>query len=268
MASEENADLSNFCKNIRYLAALYRLKHGSLATELGWDRTVVTKLMSGKRKPNTTQLTKLALFFRVPAADLEGDHEQFCAGIAGASASSDLPLLAFRTLRENTQRWQATFDKYRGQYVLYYVHDPELVIGSLLTLDRITGDGLHAKFINPHRDAGGHISAYEYEGYGYPVREYIYFLLEQKNANYEILSIILRDSATPTVHLMKGMVSGIGVRNETSFIAARPLVAIKRNRAIDDWRSALGNDLGYLPRTRIPEGAQRQLSSEGVTVQA
>jgi hypothetical protein len=269
MADQEKSKLSDFCKNVRHLAALHRFKHGTLATELAWDRTTVTKVLSGKRKPNTAQINALARCFRVTAADLERPHKEFRATFVGTDISSDLPLLRFRTLRGNTPRWQATFEKYRGQYNVYSQHAaPETVIGSLLEIDRITGDGLHATLINPHRDSTGSISAYEYEGYAYPVREYLYFILEQKNSDWELLSLTLHEARTPVVHLLKGLFAGIGVLNEVSFIASRPVVAIRRSRPIDNWRSALGDELGYLPHTKISEAARRQLSSENVTVQA
>jgi transcriptional regulator with XRE-family HTH domain len=262
-----NKELSNFCKNIRFLANLHRLKQEGLAKELGWNRTVLTKLLTGKREANVTQKSKLALYFRIEPAELELDHVTFCEQLNGNRVSSGLPLLTFRTLRENTKRWRASFEKYRGQYLVYYQQkEKDTVVGSLLAIDRLTGDGLHATMVNPHRDSSGIISVYEYEGYAYPVREYLYFLLEQKNADFEILSLILHEARTPSVHLLKGLISGIGVAEEVSYIAARPLVAIKRQRLIDDWRSAVGNELGYRPQTSIPEAAQRQLSSEKVTV--
>jgi hypothetical protein len=44
-----DGNLSNFCKNVRHLAGLHRLKQIALAKELGWDRTVLAKLLSGER---------------------------------------------------------------------------------------------------------------------------------------------------------------------------------------------------------------------------
>lgn len=140
------------------------------------------------------------------------------------------------------------------------------MIASLLALDRLTPNGLYATLTNPHKDSAGAISAYEYEGFAYPVREYIYFLLEQKNSDYEILSMILREARTPNVSVLKGMVAGIGVDQEVSYIAARPLVALKRQRVIDDWRSLFGKELGYLREDTVPKAARDQLSSEKITV--
>jgi transcriptional regulator with XRE-family HTH domain len=265
MPSTENS-LTNFCKNLRYLARLHRLKQEDLAKELGWHRTVLAKLMSGERDPNVQQMSTLISFFRIEGAALELDHEAFRARFDGSAVFSNLPLLTFRTLRENASRWQTSFEKYRGQYLLYYLHEPETVIGSLLEIDRLTTDGMHVTLINPHKDSSGDISAYEYGGYVYPVREYMYFLLEQKTNDYEILSIVLHEARTPSVNVLKGMISGIGVVNEVSYIAARPLVALKRQRAIDSWRDAVGRELGYRPQASIPEAARRQLSNEKVTV--
>ncbi|MEY9634096.1 transcriptional regulator with XRE-family HTH domain [Bradyrhizobium japonicum] len=263
MASTEDL-LSHFCKNVRHLASVHRLKQVALAKDLGWDRTVLAKLMSGEREPNTNQKGALALYFRIEPSELDLDHGAFLARHTGA-AVSNLPLMTFRAVRQNTNKWRECFEKYRGQYVLHYLHsEPDTVISSLLSIDRLTGDGLHASLVNPHKDSGGNMSYYEYEGYAYPVREYMYFLLEQKNSDYEILSLILHEARTPSVHLLKGMISGIGVVNEVSYIAARPLVALKRKRPIDDW--AQSKEIGYRPRNAIDNAAQLQLSSEKITV--
>ncbi len=263
MASTDDV-LSDFCKNVRHLASVHRLKQVALANELGWDRTVLAKLMSGEREPNANQKSALALFFRIEPSELDLDHAAFLERHTG-TAASNLPLMTFRAVRQNTNKWRDSFEKYRGQYLLHYLHsEPNTVISSLLSIDRLTGDGLHASLINPHKDSSGNMSCYEYEGYAYPVREYMYFLLEQKNSDYEILSIILHEARTPSVHLLKGMISGIGVVNEVSYIAARPLVALKRKRAIDDWRKA--KELGYWPRSGIDNVVQLQLSSEKITV--
>jgi transcriptional regulator with XRE-family HTH domain len=265
--SSTESELTTFSKNLRYIAKLHRLKQEDLANELGWHRTVITKLMSSERPPNEQQMSALASFFRIEGAALEQEHQAFRVRFGGGGVVSNLSLLTFRTLRENTSRWQTTFEKYRGQYLLYYLHEPDTVIGSLLEIDRLTTDGLHVTLINPHRDSSGNTSsAYEYAGYAYPVREYLYFLLEQKTNDYEILSIILHEARTPSVNLLKGMISGIGVVDEVSYIASRPLVALKRQRPIGNWRDAAGKELGYRPRASIPEAAQRQLSDEKVTV--
>jgi hypothetical protein len=261
--TSEDGKPSNFCRNVRHLAAVNRINQVALAQKLGWDRTVLSKLMTGKRPPNVVQKEALAHHFVVGVAELDLDHEAFCARLGGDGKSSTLPLLTFRNVRENTRRWQPTFNKYRGQYVVYYRHVEEgIVIASLLVLDRLTGDGLHATLTNPHKDSSGSISAYEYEGYAYPVREYIYFLLEQKNADYEVLSIILREARTPTVTVLRGMITGIGVDKEVSYIAARPLVAQKRQRAIDNWRAVVGKELGYLREDSVQGVARKHLSSE------
>lgn len=257
----------HFCSNVRYLASLHRLKQVALAKELGWDRTVLAKFMSGQRKPSISQKVALATVLRTQVAELELDHATFRARLEGDRTRSDMPLLTFRTTIESARRWQHTFEKYRGQYLIYYKHVVDgIVIASLLTIDRLTNDGLYATLTNPHKDSSGSTTAFEYAGYAYPVREYIYFLLEQKNANYEILSVILHEARTPTINVLRGLLSGIGVDKEVSYIAARPLVALRLQRRIDDWRAAVGKELGYLPLSGIRQIARQHLSDEKITV--
>ena len=62
------------------------------------------------------------------------------------------------------------------------------------------------------------------------------------------------------------MVSGIGVDKEVSYIAARPLVALKRQRLIEDWRGVVGKELGYLPENGVKKIAREHFSSEKVTI--
>lgn len=119
--------------------------------------------------------------------------------------------------------------------------------------------------VNPHRDSSGNEAPYEYVGYMYPVREFFYFFLEQKNADYEILCMIVRESRTPQVAVLKGLFAGVGVLDDASMIAARPVVLLRRKRQLD-WRTALGGEIGYIPRGRVPEIARRQLSEEKITV--
>jgi hypothetical protein len=182
---------------------------------------------------------------------------------------SDLVFLAFRTTKQSIQRCEEIVTRYGGQYLIYYPQtDDGSVIASLLSIGRATKEGIEVGLINPHRDSIGKVTAYEYTGYMYPVREFFYFYFEQRSADYEILSLIIHESRTPPVNVLKGIISGVGVLDELSFIAARPIVAVRRQRNIDNWQAALGTELGYIPAGKVPEIARKQLSTEKITVRA
>jgi hypothetical protein len=55
------------------------------------------------------------------------------------------------------------------------------------------------------------------------------------------------------VNAFKGVISGVGVLDELSFIATRHIIALRRQREMDNWQAALGMELGYIPAGRVPE---------------
>ncbi|MEA2918598.1 MAG: hypothetical protein QOJ15_10679 [Bradyrhizobium sp.] len=165
------------------------------------------------------------------------------------------------------RRCQEIAARYAGQYVIYYPQTEEgTIIASLLSIGRATREGIDVSLLNPHRDSNDQMTAYKYAGYMYPVREFFYFYFEQAEAEYEILSLIIHESRTPHVSVLNGMLSGVGILEESSFIAARPVVVLRRQRQITDWQKALGTDLGYIPSGRVPEAVRRQLSVERISV--
>jgi hypothetical protein len=176
-------------------------------------------------------------------------------------------LLSFRAIQSNLDRWEEISARYAGQYNVHYGLDSkEEILVSLLTIERPTKEGIEVAFINPYREPGGEISVYEYAGFMYPVRDYLYFVCEEKSADYDILSIIIHDAHTPRVSMLKGLISGIGVRDGISSIAARPILVLRRSRPIEDWKAALGREIGYFPNDKVPEAIRRQLNNERVTV--
>lgn len=265
-----NVKADPFCENLRYLAKLHRKTQQNIADELGCDRSVIGKLMTGGRKPNTAQRLGLGRFFRIEPSSLDLSHDAFRKSLEGELTSSSVTLMTFRTVRENTTRWRPLFDKYKGQYTIYYRQSvANKFVASLLSIDRLTADGLHATVINPHRNFDEDVTAYEYEGYAYPVREYLYVILEQKNADYELLSLTMHEARTPSVKLLKGLMSGIGVdANEESYIAARPIVVVKRTKLIERWTDVVGKELGHLNAESVRRAVRDQLSEEKITIRS
>ena len=258
--------MSNFCTNINYLLELNNLKQEPLAIALGWSRPVLAKLVSGQRLPAVHQLIKIANHFSIDPADFELDPSAFKDRVAGQASS--LPLRKFRSIGKNSAQWLSHLERYGGQYFVYYRQNKKgVILSSLLSFDGVTPDGMRAAVINPHEDQTGTLTAYEYDGYAYPVGASIYCMFEQKHADYEILSIVLHEARTPSVSVLRGMISGIGVASDgAGYIAARPLVAVKNTKTSVKWRNALGRELGYLPEAMVDTFIVRELSQEKITV--
>ncbi|MBI2740783.1 MAG: helix-turn-helix transcriptional regulator [Rhodospirillales bacterium] len=250
------------------LSHLYRVNgfssQSALGSALGIERSVLSKLMNGTRAPTSPQRVRIAQYFKVQQSDLDLPPRAFAEGVVQRSG---LVFLALRSVRQNMRRCQEVAERYQGQYVVYYPQaDAGTIIASLLSVGRVTHEGIDVSLLNPHRDSNDKVTAYKYTGYMYPVREFFYFYFEQPEAEYEILSLIIHESRTPQVSVLKGMLSGVGILEESSFIAARPVVAVRRQREIADWEKALGTELGYVPSGRVPEMVRRQLSTERISV--
>ena len=265
--------MTDFCKNLEWLRSRSGLSKAAFAEELKIDRTSLSRLFSGKRPPTQFQLEKLAKYGGFDADDLLLPHTEFL--LRNKATSSNLVLLAFRTIRGNLSRQREIFDVYRGQYAVYYrgkkiVKEERRVVGSLLDIDRRTEDTIQFRFINPYLLANGEWSAYEYSGFLFPVGETLYLLGEQKSQQYEILSMLIQMSPAPKVNILRGLMTGVGVEKvggvDRGHIAARSIVVSRRRRPLENWRSALMTELGYFPESKLSEVVQRELSDDKIDV--
>ena len=261
----------DFRKNLRYLRAHKKLSQDALAGLIGLGRSTLSRLETGREEPTTTHLDLIAQYagLRDPDALLV-DHSTFRRIIQNEEARTNLMLLSFRSIKENLDRCEGITKEYAGQYVVYYcrtAEQPQKVVASLLTIERATNEGIECTFINPYKDKAGMWTAFEYAGLIFPVSEFLYGVCEQKQKTYEILSLIIRASSAPRVNALRGIITGIGVdEDDNAYIAARPMVALRRQRPIEDWRGALDKELGFLPQDRLPEMVRRQLSDEKITI--
>jgi len=214
----------------------------------------------GKPNPKKSHLLKIAAYAGLNEADmLLLDHDAFRRTIKGEEVKTDLILVSLRSIRKNLSRSSAIFSTYKGQYIIYYVGTNQ-TIGSLLTIQRTTPEGIRFQLLNPYREATGEWVAFDYAGYMYPVGDLLYLLGEQPEKDYEIISLIFQSSPSPKVGALRGIITGIGVRHDRSHIAARPFIAIRRQKLIDDWRKALSKELGYLTLVR-PAGSPDALAA-------
>ena len=260
--------MSNFSENLSHLYRVHGFANqAELGREVEIERSVVSKLLTGARDPTSSQRLRIAKYFKLQQSNFDLPPDAFLGAVENVVAKSDLVFLSFRTTKQSIQRCEEVVARYKGQYLIYYPQtDDGSVIASLLSVGRATKEGIEVDLINPHRDLNGKVTAYQYAGYMYPVREFFYFYFEQNSADYEILALIIHESRTPQVNVLKGMISGVGVLDEASFIAARPIVALRRQRKMDNWQTALGTELGYIPAGKVPEIARKQLSTEKITV--
>jgi transcriptional regulator with XRE-family HTH domain len=264
--------MSEVAQNLRWLCDRAGLDRTKLAEATHIDRTVISKILSGKRPPTSTQLLTLAKHFDVLDPDeLKFSHDTFVETYK--AADSNLLLRSFRAVRSHLPRLQSIYESYRGQYGVYYSRasgkdDERLVVASLLDVHRLTREAIEFRFINPHKLPTGEWSIYDYSGFLFPIGETLFLLAEQKDNDYEVLTILIQMSHGPQVRLLKGLMSGVGVKTEEGaerhWIAARPVVLHKRRTRIESWRSSISQELGFLQETKLPEFVRRQLSYERV----
>jgi transcriptional regulator with XRE-family HTH domain len=258
----------NFSENLDHLYRSHGFPNQSaFGSAVGINRPAVSRLLTGARPPTPDQQLRIARYFKLQPSDLDLAPEDFLRRFESLTTESNLVFLAFRTTKQNIPRCEEISARYKGDYLIYYPQTEDgTVIASLLSIGRATKEGIEVSLINPHRDSEGAVTAYEYVGYMYPVREFFYFYFEQKIADYEILSLVIHESRTPQVNVLKGIISGVGVLEELSLIAARPIIVLRRRQELKNWQAALGTELGYIEAGRVPEIARRQLSTERITV--
>ena len=260
-------------QNLKWLCDRTGLDNTKLAQATQIDRTVISKILSGKRQATPAQLLTLAKHFDIlDPDDLKSSHETFIEKYR--AADSNLLLRSFRAVRSHLPRLQSIYESYRGQYGVYYARasgkeGERLVVASLLDIHRLTREAIEFRFINPYKLPTGEWSIYDYSGFLFPVGETLYLLAEQKDNDYEVLSILIQTSHGPQVSLLKGLMSGVGVKIEEGgierhWIAARPVVLAKRRTRLESWRPAISRELGFLQETKLPEFVRRQLSDERV----
>jgi transcriptional regulator with XRE-family HTH domain len=244
----------DFPCNLCHLFGLARhANQETFATELGINRSTVSRLMNGQRRPNDRHLERIAKYAGLSNPKyLLIEHSEFRRLVAHKETRSDLALLSFRTTITSLWQCASIFAEYEGQYVVYYRRDEpddeKNVIASLLSIERVTDEGISVRFYNPYQERAGEVTAFEYSGMLFPVSEFLYIIAEQAKNNYEILSLIIRSSPTPRVTALRGLIAGIGVKSGRSYIAARPIVAVRRKNRITDPISSPQQGVGIHTR--------------------
>ena len=259
--------MTNFTKNFGYLYHQSTCEtDDEFGRKIGLSRWTVNKLLRGNREPTTRNLKNIAENCGVDPNDLYLGHKTFRKLYLSKSINSGYMVHALRTVKSNLHRCRDIFLKYSGQYIVYTNRPEKGIVGaSLLDILRVTKNGIEFTMINPYREGSEH-TAFEYKGYMMPIDEFLYFIGEQKENSYEILTMIFHLSGAPTSGLLLGLWSGIGVRDGMKSIASVPAVAVRRKKRIEDWRSVLNVDLGSIKAKTLPEMVQRRLNADVISV--
>ncbi len=262
------AKVTHFVRNLQHVYEISQCKTEDLfAHELGISRSVVNKLRNGRRSPTRRHLNCIANYCGVNPDELLLEHDSFRKIMAGKFETIPFMIHALSVIEENIEKCRDLFSIYEGQYNIYTNKSTEgEVVASLLEMQKVTKFGIQFSMVNPYREEGFSYQVFRYRGYAVPIDQFIYFFGEQEGNKYEVLTMIFQMSAAPKSVLLRGMWSGIGVTEGRKFIAAVPALAMRRQRRIDDWKTALGSDIGILPVDKVPALIQKNLRQERVVV--
>ena len=91
--------------------------------------------------------------------------------------------------------------------------------------------------------------------------DYFYLFAEQRDGNYEIISMILDQAPEPVPDILEGRVLGIGVRHGTKCVTGIPVVLKFKPGGFEEWKSLLGQEFGELELAQLPTAIQSKLIS-------
>jgi transcriptional regulator with XRE-family HTH domain len=265
--------VTNFSENLEWLRRRAGLNQTQFASEFGIERSYFNRLLSGEREPTAAQMLAIGNLYNLEPNDLLLPHLEFVERFS--TANSNLPLASFRTIRSNAPRLRSVFESYRGQYIVYNLRTSgqaaDRFNASLLDIKRLSGDAIQFEFINPTRLITDEMTAFEYSGYAFPVGNTLYLLGEQRDHEYEILSMLIQMSQAASIQILKGLFTAIGIKNENkvekSLIIARSIVLVRRRRRLENWRSAIGTELGFLPESKLPTIVRYALVNQNIDIE-
>lgn len=260
---------SDFAKNLEHLFNESGCRtRGEFASRLGIDRTRVSRLLNGKDEATKSERVRIAEVFDLEVSQLYSYNDHFMKAIGNLGVKRFIDAKKLHVLDDFIRITSKESAKYRGQYNLYYSGtDPDICIASLVTIGKKFNNGLEFEMINPYEFADGSYGAFEYKGIMYISEFAIYVIAEQTKKDYELLNLIFYTSPLSEVKVLKGIISGIGVKHEQRFVAANSAVLLKRASPIRSWKEKLGSELGYVRRESLPELIRRNLDSQKIIVE-
>jgi len=233
------------------------------ARQCGFSQSGLSKILASTRNPTDDVLRKIAFVGGVDVSDLQLNPEDFHDIINNITISSNLCMISLRTIKDNLYRCREVFKDYEGQYILYNSSsENKIFVASLLSLNRVTKEGIEFTLINPYKGVDGRYQTFKYKGFAFPVNKYLYLFAEQEDQDYEILTIILSLSSAPKVNILEGAQTGIGVLNDRAYVASTYCCCVKQNNIIKDINKELPGKLGYLKEEKISEMVKKNFTED------
>ena len=262
------ADQKHFSENLNELFVVSQFQTREIfAHKLELDRSTFSRLINGKRRPSPQHLQKIAEYAGVSREDLFLPLHDFRELIQFGSMKSDILLHSLRTTKQHLQICKSKIKTYEGQYVIYNQKDTDgYVNASLLDIEKVTKEGVTFRLVNPYIGEHGIPSCFLYRGYMLFVSEFLYFVGEQEDRNYEILTMIFHGTPLARAQILQGLWSGIGVKDDRRYVASVPAVALRRQNRIEDWQAAINIDLGHIKEETVPAVARKRLTTSTVVV--
>lgn len=261
---------TNFSKNLRHLYEISGCTTQSeFAFQFAIDRSRMNKLLGGKAASSRAEKIKLSMKLGPIFDRIEDDHKSFIQYMENEGVRRFIDPDKFKLIRSTDENRTAEINRYKGQYILYYGggEKSEYCISSLVTIGKSYHNGLEFKMINPYRFTDGQYGHFAYDGVMYLSDVGVFMIAEQVENDYEILSMIFHSSPLSDVRILRGVVSGIGIRGERRYVASNAAVLLKRTALIHDWQKSLGRELAYLPIAKLPEIVRQYLKHERIVIE-
>ena len=261
--------------NLQYLCRLIMVREGenqrSIAAKAMVSPSVLTRLLNGERNPSETTLARLVNFFKIDRDVLISSHDKFVI-IAESVYGDDTNPQIFRestaqrvwlrSIARDSGKWRRTYEIHKGQYIIYNRLSSGKIAASLLEISEISDKGLHFTIINPFIGVDGVIRDFRYAGLLFPVSDYLYAIAEQDFGDYEIISMIIEQSATSIPEFQQGWMLAIAVREGKKQIASNNILLHYQSRPIRDWQDAVHKKrLGHIDEQDVIPSVVKNLRS-------
>lgn len=241
-------------KILHHALTSFDMQKGQLADEIGVSGSTMSRLLRGETLATMSALESFAKFCGIDIKDTQLGFDHFLKILQYGEKNSLFMLHSLSTVKENISQCRKIEKNYTGQYLVFY-KSLESVVVSLMSIGKTTKNGISVKIINPHRGSDGIFREFVYTGYMLPVGEFLYFACEQINMRYELLTMILHSSPTDEPTFLRGILSGIGVRDATKSVASISVYLQKQTRPLNKLQ--LSKKIKYSNLGETPAAVQK-----------